>query len=160
MVIGSNERSWSVDLPFGPFGQKHPTRSCQIFHFIENIFKIYKKPYHFEFGGGWGLLVFHKYFLVLFVSCHTTITTNSISTFDLLVFIYEKSTKDKNNHISNYNLALGQSKPRCHCSDAKKKIQIAFSVKLPTTHSKYTNAKDDVEIWDASCFKNLSFKIA
>ena len=30
MVIGSNERSWSVDVPFGHFGQKHPTGSCQI----------------------------------------------------------------------------------------------------------------------------------
>ena len=25
-----------------------------------------QKPYPFEFGGGWGLLVFHKYFLVAF----------------------------------------------------------------------------------------------
>ena len=33
--------------------------------FIENIFKICKKPYPFEFGGGWGLLMFHKYFLVI-----------------------------------------------------------------------------------------------
>ena len=32
--------------------------------FIENIFKICKKPYPFEFGGSWGLLVFHKYFLI------------------------------------------------------------------------------------------------
>ena len=30
LVIGSNERSWSIDVPFGHFGQKHPTRSCQI----------------------------------------------------------------------------------------------------------------------------------
>ena len=29
--------------------------------FIENISKIYKKTYPFEFGGGRGLLVFHKY---------------------------------------------------------------------------------------------------
>ena len=30
MVIGSNERSWSVDVPFDHFGQKHPTGSGQI----------------------------------------------------------------------------------------------------------------------------------
>ena len=30
LVIGSNERSWSVDVPFDHFGQKHPTGSCQI----------------------------------------------------------------------------------------------------------------------------------
>ena len=34
--------------------------------FHKNIFKIYKKPYPFEFWGGWGLLVFHKYLLVMF----------------------------------------------------------------------------------------------
>ena len=37
---------------------------AKIANFIENILKIYEKPYPFEFGGGWGLLVFHKYFLV------------------------------------------------------------------------------------------------
>ena len=31
---------------------------------MENIFKIYEKPYPFEFGDGWGLFVFHKYFVV------------------------------------------------------------------------------------------------
>ena len=30
MVIGANERSWSVDVPFDHFGQKHSTRSGQI----------------------------------------------------------------------------------------------------------------------------------
>ena len=30
MVIGSNERAWSVDVPFDHFGQKHPTGSGQI----------------------------------------------------------------------------------------------------------------------------------
>ena len=30
LVTGSNERSWSVDVPFDNFGQKHPTGSCQI----------------------------------------------------------------------------------------------------------------------------------
>ena len=30
MVIGSNERSWPVDVPFDHFGQKHPTGSGQI----------------------------------------------------------------------------------------------------------------------------------
>ena len=29
LVIGSNERSWSVDVPFDHFGQKHPTGSGQ-----------------------------------------------------------------------------------------------------------------------------------
>ena len=72
MVIGSNERSWSVDVPFDHFGQNHPIgsrKSGQNSHkkavwsvdvpldtrpevvklakkktvFIENIFKIYKK---------------------------------------------------------------------------------------------------------------------
>ena len=68
MVIGSNERSWSVDVPFDHFGQKHPTgirnNWPKIAVFIENIFKIYKYLNPFEFGGGWGLFVFHKYFLV------------------------------------------------------------------------------------------------
>ena len=58
LVIGSNERSWSVDVPFDNFGQKHPTGSCQISQkiavFIENIF--IQKPCPFELGGGWGLL--------------------------------------------------------------------------------------------------------
>ena len=55
-------------MPFDHFGQKHSTGSCQIgqksgFHrkYIKNL----QKPYPFEFGGGWGLLVFHKYFLVI-----------------------------------------------------------------------------------------------
>ena len=26
-----------------------------------------QKPYRYEFAGGWGLLVFHKYFLVSFI---------------------------------------------------------------------------------------------
>ena len=30
LVIGSNERSWFVDVPFDHFGQKHPTGSCKI----------------------------------------------------------------------------------------------------------------------------------
>ena len=30
LIICSNERSWSVDVPFDHFGQKHPTGSCQI----------------------------------------------------------------------------------------------------------------------------------
>ena len=27
LVIGSNERSWSVDVPFDHFSQKHPTEN-------------------------------------------------------------------------------------------------------------------------------------
>ena len=68
MVIGSNERSWSVDVPFDYFGQKIRPEVVKLAQkiavFIENIFKIYKNPYPFEFGGGWSLFVFHKYFLV------------------------------------------------------------------------------------------------
>ena len=68
MVIGSNERSWSVDVPFAHFGKKTRDRKLakwpKIAVFMENIFQIYKNPYPFEFGGGWGLFVFHKYFLV------------------------------------------------------------------------------------------------
>ena len=30
MIIGSNGRSWSLDVPFDHFGQKHPTGSCEI----------------------------------------------------------------------------------------------------------------------------------
>ena len=30
LVIGSNESSSSVDVPFNHFGQKHPTGSCKI----------------------------------------------------------------------------------------------------------------------------------
>ena len=30
LLKGSNERSWSVDVPFDHFGQKLPTGSCQI----------------------------------------------------------------------------------------------------------------------------------
>ena len=66
LVISSNERSWSVDVPSDHVGQKHPTESQKIAVFIENIFEIYKKTYPFEFGGVRGLLVFHKYFLVLY----------------------------------------------------------------------------------------------
>ena len=54
--------------------QKHPTESCQIGQkiavFIDNIFEIYKKPYPFEFGGGWDLLVFHLYFPVIMMRLH------------------------------------------------------------------------------------------
>ena len=68
MVIGSNKKSWSVDVPFDHFGQKTPDRKLsnwpKIAIFIENKFLIYKNPYPFELGGGWGLFVFHKYFLV------------------------------------------------------------------------------------------------
>ena len=50
---------------FWPFQSNTPDwKLSKIAVFIENIFKIYKKTYPFEFGGGWGLLVFHKYFLV------------------------------------------------------------------------------------------------
>ena len=68
MVIGSNQRSWSVDVPFDHFDQNTPpevVKLAKIAVFIENIFKICKKTYPFEFRGGWGLLVFHKYFLVV-----------------------------------------------------------------------------------------------
>ena len=37
LVIGSNERSQSVDVPFENFGQKHPTGSCQIGQNIQKI---------------------------------------------------------------------------------------------------------------------------
>ena len=30
LVIGSTERSWSIDAPFEHFVQKYPTRSCKI----------------------------------------------------------------------------------------------------------------------------------
>ena len=30
LVIGSNERDWSVDVPFDHFGQIHPIGSCKI----------------------------------------------------------------------------------------------------------------------------------
>ena len=30
LVIGSNERSWSIDMPFDHLDQQHPTGSCQI----------------------------------------------------------------------------------------------------------------------------------
>ena len=46
------------------FERKVVVKLPKIAVFIENIFKIYKKPYPFKFGGGWGLFVFHKYFLV------------------------------------------------------------------------------------------------
>ena len=47
---------------------KNPDRKLsnwpKIAVFIEKIFKIYKNPYPFEFGGGLGLIMFHKNFLV------------------------------------------------------------------------------------------------
>ena len=36
LVIGSNERSWSVDVPFDHFGQKHPTGSGQLVKIAQN----------------------------------------------------------------------------------------------------------------------------
>ena len=36
MVIGSNERSWSVDVPFDHFGQKHPTEVVKLAKISKN----------------------------------------------------------------------------------------------------------------------------
>ena len=62
--MGLNERSWSVDMLFDHFGQNTLPEVVKLTKIAVFIGNIYKNPYPFEFGGGWGLFVFHKYFLV------------------------------------------------------------------------------------------------
>ena len=73
MVIGSNERSRRLKVPIDISGQIQPLEigqnwlKCPKVVIFQNmgIYEIVNPP--FESGGGWGLSVFHKYFLVKFI---------------------------------------------------------------------------------------------
>ena len=67
--VSANERPWRMDVPFDTLGQIRPpyivrnwpnAQSCD---FPKHV-HIGDSQYPFESGRGWGLFVFHKYFLV------------------------------------------------------------------------------------------------
>ena len=63
MRIGSYERSWRIDVPIDSCGQRRLAKIAHSFEFPKQG-HIRDSQYPFESGGGWGLFVFHKYFLV------------------------------------------------------------------------------------------------
>ena len=69
----TNQRSWRVYVPFGSFG---PIRHRKLADFGQNAQKLFffSKQEHIrniqysfesEVDPGWGLFVFHKYFLII-----------------------------------------------------------------------------------------------
>ena len=65
--IGSSERYWPVEVPFDSFCQIRPlemTKNSKKNSGFSKHGHIRDSKYPLESGGGWGLFVFHKYFLV------------------------------------------------------------------------------------------------
>ena len=65
LVIGSNERSWRVDVLFDRFGQIYPYKLAEFGqNALGNDFAKHDHMHNFQYpfksGGGRGLFVFHK----------------------------------------------------------------------------------------------------
>ena len=63
MLIDSNKRSWFVELPFDTFAHRKMTENAQSCDIPKHV-HILDSQLPIESGGGWGLFVFCKYFLV------------------------------------------------------------------------------------------------